>query len=358
MKAAVVGGGIAGLMASWFLSRAGYRVYIYEQNPNLPTASRISAGIIDLTLPPWILPLALESLSIYRSYFREAVRDAPIYWVSKLDSSCSDSTYRELSKLQLVKDEVGGPAKVDLGVDRSMAVGHGEVLRVIPSALVDTGDIYRAVLESERIELVEARVSAISCGEVYAGSSRSKFDLVVVSVGAWVAEIAGLEMLSGKFHIYSCDSISFKNGLVEAAVIDDSTGFYLAERPGEILAGDGCCKPVERPEDGFSPDIDTIVDVAMKVEKRIPHLSHSSVTAFRSSPCLTAKDAAPVVGPIPGCSSNYAILGLDGIGVTLAPALARMVTEAIEGRREIPRRLSSERQFNDVGGVLEPSSLC
>ncbi|WP_279387234.1 FAD-dependent oxidoreductase, partial [Aeropyrum pernix] len=46
-RIAVVGGGVAGLMAAWWASSYGYDVVVYEADLSSLTATRVSAGIID-----------------------------------------------------------------------------------------------------------------------------------------------------------------------------------------------------------------------------------------------------------------------------------------------------------------------
>ncbi|MCE4610701.1 MAG: FAD-binding oxidoreductase [Desulfurococcales archaeon] len=353
MRVAVVGLGVAGLMIAWTLSSRGFRVYAIDDESRL-SATHVSAGIVTLLMPEPFIHMALRSLEVYRENFKSSAVEANLYWIHKRDT-CSIGIARTLDKLR-VNLEFLSEGKRDFRVPEGLEfkLEEGEALARLNTVIVDTGSLRAEVLRNVEDYIVGR--AKVKCGIVSIGNETVKADYIILSMGPWTPLPKDTAM------IYACET-AFLKAIVNVeealALIDDSLDFYAVFRGGEVQVGNGGYRASTRPEELYSPDPESIGFVLDSLALRVAGASAWEVDRVLSVPCVSCPDAAPAVGPLPTCPSTIVATGLNGAGVSLAPALAEILADYIEGRKEIPSFLRLDRRVKDLGiRPSEPFRLC
>ncbi|BAN90033.1 glycine/D-amino acid oxidase [Aeropyrum camini SY1 = JCM 12091] len=357
-RVAVIGGGVSGLMAALWASRYGYDATVFEADLASPTATRLSAGIIDPTVDVSLAPFALEALSILSSLGLGV--ESRLLWVHRR-GSCR-RLEKLLSAAGLVEHSVAGEDTVGLGRYR-VDLSPGEEMHILRTMLVDTGTLYSLVSSSPGVDIVEDRVEYVGCGSLRLrrGGYR-EFDAIIVAAGPWTGFIRGLETVASMLRIYRCEALIIRAGGGPLAVVDDVLDFYMSiHTSGDGILGDGCCAEIESPNEGYRYDGEVLEAVLGRSMRRLEGLGDAELVAPVSAPCAVGRDSFPVLGGLPSCSRIHLLVGLDGVGVTLAPSLARLVLESIAtGSRDyIPTGMAAWRRISrGRGEVREPVGEC
>ena len=343
-------------MAAWFLARKGYDVTIIDGGGL--DATSISAGIVSPLMPPPFLDAALKSKRLYLSEFSESVKEAPIYWVRNANDKCSrvvlESLERRGEKVLTFTEE---PGLFETVSGFQIKIYREEVLNVVDSVLVDTGSIKNMVFRE--VGDVIAGIARVKCGSVVVGSKVLRPDVIIVASGPWLPEVLGFEIEA--LEVYSCETafLDPRKPLKHSAIIDDSLDFYAAFWGQDAQVGDGLFRKVGKPLDAYSPDPQSISLFIDALARRVPESSYWRLKKVLSAPCAACKDTAPLVGPLKGCRNVILFAGFDGIGVTLAPALAESLARYLEGESAIDAAFSSQRSVKDLGvKPPEPFRLC
>ncbi len=351
MRVSIIGGGVAGLSLAVHLARRGVEARVYEMEYPGYSASGRSAGILVTILPENLLPLALESRDFYTGLpeSRGRISRADALWIPE---------GRECSRRILDLHAEHG-LEFREGVDPSEAAGleyRAEWGHVITEYIVDTGWVVNALqAEASRlgVEIVDARVELR--GDVYyavAGSVEKPVEApVVVAAGPWTPSLApGVEGLT----VYRCQMASVEGTRPRLVVEDDEAGFYLVPvGVSRFNIGDGSNAMVENPLDGFNPDREDTLRVLEAYASRVEEGWEARIIQEWAAPCVTTGDSYPVAAEVD--SGVYVLTGFDGAGITLAPAVARILADHIVGGEPIPMWLAEARRRR---GVEEPYNVC
>lgn len=353
MRVAIVGLGIAGLMAAWSLLSRGFKVYAIDDASRL-SATLISAGIVTPIMPEPFTRLALKSLEIYINSFTESAIKANLYWIYKSDE-CSAEIARSLEMLGVDIEVLGmGSGIFRLSEGLNLKLHDKEFLAKLNTVIVDTGSLKARVLS--KVEEYIVGKAKVDCGRVNVNGDIVEADYIIASMGPWSP------LPNNNARIYACETVFLKPAVnieKSLALIDDSLDFYAAFRGGEAQIGNGGYRTSTRPEDLYSPDLESVSLVLEAFSLRVPDASGWEVNRILSAPCISCVDTAPAVGPLPGCPSTIVVTGLNGAGVSLAPALAEILADYIVGGREIPPYLRLDREAKDLGvKPPEPFRLC
>lgn len=344
-RAAVVGAGLAGLWTALRLARRGYEVTVYEMEfPGYGASSR-AAGIISLQLPRALLRYAVEGM---KEYSGMGMREVPSLWVPRKDMyRCAESVAAELRRLGVVAEplalkEVDGV--LSASDERGVFMFQG---------LISSGDVVNALYKSLEGSRVSLRTGAVRRkGErLYYDGSPIEADLTFIAAGPWTQRLVDLRLRT-----YKCSAHSVEvNGLPNLIIEDDENEFYLVpESRGRAIVG-GPDSPLEAPEDGFRVDPAEPYEVLEMVSRRVPAAELARPVSSWAAPCASGPDGLPVVGEVD--DGLYVITGLDGAGLTLSPALSRLVVDVAEGVADEDPNLSPRRKTGD--GPNEPfESIC
>ena len=353
----VVGGGVMGCATAYFLSRAGARVAIVEQNRigGAPSASGASAAIVEAlagSAPPLaeqtqlarrllteLAPLLLERTGIdvewqrlgtIRLAFSE--REA-----TSLRTHVAD-LYRELEEpvewldpaaLRSLEPALPERALGGLRIASTNGLYAPKYVRALAAAAALNGaTVHQGVsvtgfdMEGDRITLVRTSDGPLACNGVVltAGAWSGVVSgwlgrpAASVAVGPERGQIMALQPVPGQPHVRS--------------VVHGPGGYLIPKANGTVVAG------ATHEDVGFDARVTTyglkyLSDLALRLA---PGLEHASLKhAWMGFRPVVRRDRLPYVGRLPELSNAYVAAGHGAIGVTVSAAVGLLLSQLLRG---------------------------
>jgi sarcosine oxidase subunit beta len=157
---------------------------------------------------------------------------------------------------------------------------------------------------------------------------------VVVAAGAETADLLrdrgiDLPIEREERHIFLSDPISER--LLEPLVIVSERAFAAKQLAnGRVLASDLSARgPVTARERWRA-------NIRREIERLLPRLAHVSLPTVVTGWYDVTPDHQPILGPLPGHEGLFVAAGFSGHGFMLAPAVARIVADAVMGEPPDP----------------------
>ena len=349
MRVSIVGGGLVGLSLSVELARRGHAVTVYEPEPLARAAATRSAGLLVTILPDHLLPLALETREFVEGLREGLVRDVKALWIAR-DKPCMDGVLRSHERYGLNSVWAHDPG---------LPLFSGEHAALIEESIIDVGGLMGTIYEwATRLGVEIVSGARVTWRRGYGPSWKGEtlHGEVVVAAGAWT----GLLVPDGSeyFMPYRCQAASVEGANPPLPIEDDSLGYYIVPvSPNRSNIGDGANTPLTDPDEGFIPDPEDSYNVLERYAQRNSRAWESRVLQVWSAPCNTTGDGLPIVDYHE--SGVLVVSGLNGAGVTLGPALARIAADVLEASREPPSifRFSPSKRVRP-GRPLEPYDVC
>ena len=348
----IIGGGFAGAAAAYHLTRGGVgRVLLLEQEdlPGRHSSGR-NAGIVrHLIAKPDHLSLALEGLR----FMEHPPDDFPA------------GRYFERTGA-VAMGGAGMEAELRAAVDAARARGSGadwltakEVERLVPATaggtfvggayaddegVADIAALLDAFLRAararglrvqgrSRVIAIDARGGRVTGVRTDEGTVSTP--VVVNAAGAWAAEVgrrAGawpVPLRSLKRHMMVTAGIPWVNRSWPP-VWDLTHEVYFRPEPPGLLISPCDAFPSEPP--GDTPDAEALDLLAEKVSRCFPRLRDISVASVIAGLRTFSPDGNMVLGEDPGLQGFFWCAGFGGNGMTLSPALGRIVAESVFGQ--------------------------
>ncbi|MEV1115547.1 FAD-dependent oxidoreductase [Actinosynnema sp. NPDC049800] len=269
MRAAVVGGGVAGAALAWRLRGAGADVTVYA--PGAADASGASGGLVrGFEVDAGAARDAAESLAELRS--DERVRD----WAGYRETGSVYVTADDVTpSVDAVEAVLPGSASVVDGVELARRFGF----RDLPADAAGVVERHAGHFSPDRFrgnvlrwlgghggDVRTERVAEVLPGPaVRTSAGVTAFDAVVVAAGAWTPRLVGGEPLRAKQIQYGLYRLPIP---CVASFVDDRTGLYgRPDRDGAFLLGLGCDRWDVDP-DGVTPDHDLAARVLDTARRR------------------------------------------------------------------------------------------
>ncbi len=350
-RAYVIGAGLAGLWTAWNLAQEGHEVIIYEAHEPGYGASSRAVGIVSLQLPLKLLGYALEGLRAYKSM--GLVRETMSLWIPRPEVfECALSVARELERHGM-PISIG---TVEELINQGTVNGDERAILMV-QAIVDPGDVINALYSKMAAWIVEGSAT-VRDGMVLVNGRPLDDGPVFIASGPWSTDLLGLRGL----RTYRCSAFGVESDdeLPGLIVEDDIMSFYYVPEGGRrrgIIAGPD--EPLNLTNEGFRVNIYEAYDVLEAASKRMPSALGMRPVSAWAAPCVVAPDGMPAVGEVPGMNNVYVFTGLNGAGLTLAPALSKLLVDAFEGVSQVPQFMRPERLERLNGDFLEPfDALC
>jgi D-arginine dehydrogenase len=193
------------------------------------------------------------------------------------------------------------------------------------------------VLSRCQLEGVDAESGAVTGVRTSQGTIATP--AVVSAAGAWAPEVARLAGLapiplrSLKRHLMVTSALPWASRTWPPVWDLTHEVYFRPEPPGLLLSP---CDAVEAPPPGEANDAAALELLADKLTRWFPRLAGIEVASMMAGLRTFAPDGNFVLGEDPRLAGFFWCSGLGGNGMTLSPALGRLVAESVVDRKAPP----------------------
>lgn len=344
-KVAIVGAGIVGATAAYYLSKeADIEVTVFDNGSG--QATKAAAGIIS----PWF------SKRRNKAWYKMARLGADFYvdLLTDLEKSGQKIDFYQRSGVFLLKkDDYKLEELYDLALQRrdespligELAIldqrsaselfpgleGFERLLYASGGARVDGQLLVSRLLEASQVKVVKKEVSLTPLAPGYQ-IDHQIFDQVILSTGAWLGNI--LEPLG-----YAVDVRPQKGQLRDYQVEQDMGAFPVVMPEGEwdlipFSGGKLSLGATHENDMGFDLAVDEnlLRQMAEVASSFYPSLKEAVVSGERVGIRAYTSDFSPFFGQVPDLSNVYAASGLGSSGLTTGPIIGYHLAQMLQGR--------------------------
>lgn len=363
----VVGAGVIGLAVARELRLRGTSVVVLERAGIGSGQSGVQPGGVRRQWGTAIgCRLADESLGFWRD--ARSRLSSPVELVFRecgyLFTAHSEETLERLRTNVAVQNAAGVPSRI---------VDPGEAAQLVPG--LGTGTLAGAAWcgEDGYFDRPQAVVEAFARGadvrpgevtelrragggwEAVTGAGSVRGNAVVLAAGTGCVPLAaalGIELPieSEERHLFLSEPVAER--LVEPLVVSAELGFaakHLAD--GRVLASDLGAKG-----DAGAEAPRWRARVREGIRELLPILEYVDFPILASGAYDVTPDRQPVLGAVPGCEGLYVAAGFSGHGFMIAPAVARLLADAVEERHDPVLELLDLARFEE-GRPLSESQV-
>jgi D-hydroxyproline dehydrogenase subunit beta len=345
----ILGAGIIGAATAYECSRAGLRVGIVE--PGVPGGGTSAAGMGHLVVmddSPAQLALTRYSRELWRELRGSLPRgveyeECGTLWVA---ADVEDMAEVHARKEKYDRDGIAAEILDEIALREAepyLRKGLAGGLRVVNDAVIYPPvavGFFLAYAQQNGTTIIRGRKAVeVHAGEVLLDdSTRLKAGRIVIATGIDRSLCPELDLQPRKGHLVITDRYPgvVRHQLVELGYLKsthsltiDSVAFNLQPRAtGQLLVGSS------RQYGNISAGVDHAILRSMldRAIEYVPTLSSFSIirvwTGFRSA----TPDKLPFIGPT-GDNTVLVAMGFEGLGITNAPAAARLVLHHLTGQR-------------------------
>jgi D-amino-acid dehydrogenase len=361
---AIVGGGIAGCASAALLAEAGASVVLFERDEIGAAASGRNSGAIQHPFDPELTGLHWETLELYRALAVELPESFALpgepsgllvlspdeRLVAEMAAALA-AEVPELAPSALTPPEL---ARAEPLVAGGLAACRLETAYTIPPAAATAAFAALAELRGARIETgCDAELwveQGRACGVIVRGR-REPAGSVLVAAGPWTPWLLDglarvpidpvwgvtvrVELPHAPRHVLEQAGVEIADPSASAVLPEGGSAadvpslFSLVSAEGESTLGSTFLPS--------APDPDALAEPLRKrAAAFVPALREASVLGTRVCPRPQSADGRPLVGPVPGVDGLYVVAGHGPWGISIGPASARLVSDAILGRAPDP----------------------
>lgn len=355
----VVGGGISGAAAAFFLSRAGLRPLIVERLPTL--AGLTTARSMEAMRAQWLEP---ENIAMMRESIEFYERFAERVGLPGYDIGVHQQGYLFLTTRPDGREAMGrrvalqhslGLTDVELLDGREVRRRFPYVVEGITAATFRQRDGWLAAHEAAlgfvraagarvltRTEVVGFRLAGGRVAGVETTRGTIATDTVVIAAGPYSGRVAGLLGVDLPLRNVRRHRVTIgEHPLIPQdapMVIDQDTGaHWRPERPGAALAWAQPHEPPAEPTDDVRPNPAFVHQVMEAVSRLCPFWERVAESLKASQVYLTAgqytetPDDKPIIGPHPDIPGLFLNTGYGGHGIMAAPGGGRLLADLVTG---------------------------
>jgi sarcosine oxidase subunit beta len=330
VEVAVVGAGVVGLAVARELRERGRRVVVLERSGIGAGASGVQPGGVRQQWGTHVAcRLARESVEFWRdaderlnSRVPLTLRRAGYLFVAR----CRETLERLAANVALQNDE-GVPSRM---------VSATDAAELVPGLDADALSGGAWCEEDGYFDRPQAVVEAFAHGldvrlETVATPAELRADAVVVAAGAETKPLLatiGVDLPIEREDRYLFFSEPIRERLLEPLVIAPELAFAAKQlADGRVLASDLTARG-----DADAGRERWRATIRSAVETLLPQLTHVSYPLLVRGVYDVTPDHQPILGPV--ADGVHVAAGFSGHGFMIAPAVARIVADAVEGLRD------------------------
>jgi sarcosine oxidase subunit beta len=351
-RCAVVGAGITGLAIARELQARGHEVVVLERTGVGAGASGVQPGGVRQQWGTRVAcRLARESVAFWREAGERLKPRVPLELRrgGYLFVAQSESSLARLAANVALQNDEGIPSRT---------VSAAEAAELVPGLRADTVAGGSWCGEDGYFDRPQSVVQAFAEGlDVRHEHVRSleEIDADVLVVAAGTETRALLAPLGVDLPVHPEDRYLFLSDpiderLLEPLVVAPELAFAAKQlADGRVLASDLAGRG--DPDDGRARWRATI---RAGIEQLLPRLEYVSFSLLVPGVYDVTPDHQPILGAVPGHESVFVACGFSGHGFMIAPAVARITADAIEGRRDEALDVLGIERFAEGRLVPEP----
>lgn len=343
---AIVGAGVTGLSVAWHLRQRGFRPLVVERSGIAAGASGVQPGGVRQQWGTRVnCLLARESVAFYRD--AQEHLGAPVELGFRACGyvflAHSEATLEQLRANVAVQNSAGVPSRL---------VSPDEARDLVPGLLIDTVVGASWCVEDGYFDRPQAVVEAFAQATEIAIA-----DVVALrqdGQGWTVALRDGSTMRAGQVLVAAgCDTVPLLRPLGAALPIEpESRWLFLSRRIRERLLEPLVISPERRFAakqlgDGrvLASDLSAVGDsedeapswreaIRRSIRELLPRLEYVDFNVLADGLYDVTPDRQAIIGRVPGYDGLWVAAGFSGHGFMLAPAVGRILADAIAGKRE------------------------
>ena len=352
-KIAVIGGGIVGATASYYLAKAGHSVSVFDSGNGQATAA--AAGIIC----PWLsrrrnkkwYRLVSEGAAFYDKLLADLASDgfktdayarcgalilgqSPDYIQEVHDRALERREQAPLigSIAILKKKELQEMFPHLANVEQALYVGGGARVdgRALTETLLQATTQFGGCVHKGTVSLSGNEDGTLSI--LTPDGPPQKFDATILAAGAWLPQL--LQPLG-----YTVDVRGQKGQLIVLQSEDDDPKNHPVIMPqGEIDLlpfgnGKTAIGASHENDKGYDlqPDASITDPMLEQAYTWLPDLKESAITEIRVGTRAYTSDFSPFFGSVPGLDNCFAASGLGSSGLTSGPLIGYLLAELAQG---------------------------
>ncbi len=348
---AIVGGGIAGAAAAFFLAGKGaHGITIFERDrtPGARSTGRNAAILRSLIPDPLLRGVARESAAFYREP-PDGFALHPLLDPVGLFLVARDEYKRDLLACLGNGREMRAPRQVDPSqlYDRLPWVARGlsTVLYQPDEGVLDVHGILQSFLQGATALGVELRTECdvlhlrTSQGRIAGLETSSGFvsaGRVILAGGGWAADLAAdagfpIALTPYRRHLLVTEPMPQVDRRWPVVWILGDEFYFRPESGGLLMCA---CDTVQVSADrGETTDPGELEKIAAKAARWLPALADARVARAWAGMRTFAPDHRFVVGPDPRLHGLFWAAGLGGHGITCAPVVGKLLSDwVLEGK--------------------------
>jgi glycine/D-amino acid oxidase-like deaminating enzyme len=365
---AVIGAGIAGCSAAYFLAGRGARVVVFERDDIAAAASGRNSGVLQHPLVPALGALHDETLECYRLCGVEVDETR----VGLLILTSDPTELRPLAAklgglapgvsvepvdaeaLPALEPAVApGLAGCLLGTGR--AVEPASATRTVAQRAAEAGARFRTGTRAAPL-VRNGRAVGVRTGD----SETIDAGAVLVAAGPWSNELVdpagGWQPIRSLWGTTAQVTLSQppRLPLEEATVAGLAGGQHVVEsvfslvstREASVLGSSFTASRLE--------DASSVAALARRGSRFVPALASVPVRRIRSCARPVSYDGLPLVGPVASVAGLHVVSGHGAWGLSVGPATARIAVDAILDDAAVPAHFAASRV--QAGGARRTAS--
>jgi glycine/D-amino acid oxidase-like deaminating enzyme len=329
---AVIGGGIVGCSCAALLAERGARVRLYEREAIAAGASGRNSGVLQRPADPELAPLFDESFALYSGLEGFPLDPEPTGIL--IVSADRERLRAEIAGVDATWLEGADLAAAEPGLARDLAGGRLATGHPVPPAAAARAWAARAEAAGAELRVgEEAFADGVTAGAV------------VIAAGPWSAAAARLPVPVSALWgaVVEVELPEPPRHTIEEAGIDgaiaaggDASLFSAVTYRGTTVVGS-----VFSDE---QPDAGALAPVLIERGARfLPALRGARPRSSRACARPASPDGRPLLGPVE--DGVFLATGHGAWGVTLGPASARIVADAVLDGAPVPPALAADRMW-------------
>jgi sarcosine oxidase subunit beta len=344
---AIIGGGIVGCAAAYYLAKKGFQVLVIEKDPGvgLQASGRNGGGVRQQSRKA-ALPLAMESIKLWATLSEELDSDLEYDRTGNLKITF-DETIAEGYERELNWEHEHGLSEVRLlspaechelvpGMAGKVLVGKLCPTDGIANPMLVTPAFARAGVKLGVEFLLNTSVTGLLkqgstvCGvETVSGDIEAR--VVINAAGPWAMrfnEMAGCPIVIGPGRSQLLISERIQRSFINNWVTISELGYLRPTHSNNVVIGSA-----GESNDQFSYHVNYHAAAleALYLGKLIPWMKDLSIIRAFSGITEYTPDGEPYIGPVPDAPGFYVAAGFHGQGFCPGPLVGKILADLISG---------------------------